>query len=326
MPWKGEKDPYKIWLSEIILQQTRVEQGLEYYKKFIYTYPTVTKLAFAPIDDVLKLWEGLGYYSRCRNLHHTACYIAFELDGKFPSTYIELLKLKGVGAYTAAAISSFAFNEPRAVVDGNVQRVLSRYFGITTPIDSTNGKKLYADLAQSLIDVDQPASYNQAIMDFGATICKPQQPLCDSCPFIKDCQAYAHDQVRSLPVKEKKLIRKIRYFNYFIIETPSGIMVRKRESKDIWNGLNEFFLVESDAPLKDPAATISKTLSTGVKTVHQISSYRQLLTHQEIKGTFYKVNLEEAPEKDGYNFISREQISRIAFPRIINQFLSEHPF
>ncbi|HLA58283.1 MAG TPA: hypothetical protein VK622_05965, partial [Puia sp.] len=187
MPWKGIKDPYKIWLSEIILQQTRVEQGWSYYEKFVKAFPTIDDLARAPEEKVFKLWEGLGYYSRCKNLIHTARYISSELNGIFPDNYEDILLLKGIGPYTAAAISSFAFNEPRAVVDGNVQRVLSRYFGIAIPIDSLQGKKLFQELAQTLLDKSFAGIYNQEIMDFGAVVCKPQNPLCTQCVHQQNC-------------------------------------------------------------------------------------------------------------------------------------------
>jgi len=185
MPWKGEKDPYKIWLSEIILQQTRVEQGLEYYNRFVKVFPEINKLAKAPDKKIFKLWEGLGYYTRCRNLITTARFIVKEKKGVFPQTYEEIISLKGVGPYTAAAISSFAFNLPHAVVDGNVYRVLSRVFGIKKPVDSTEGKKYFNGLANELLSKEQPGIYNQAIMDFGAIICKPSSPLCTACVFRK---------------------------------------------------------------------------------------------------------------------------------------------
>ncbi|MGZ5254173.1 MAG: A/G-specific adenine glycosylase [Flavitalea sp.] len=326
MPWKGEKDPYRIWLSEIILQQTRVEQGWEYYNRFVKTYPNVDALASAPPDDVMKLWEGLGYYSRCRNLHETAKFISEKLSGKFPSTYEGLLELKGVGSYTAAAIGSFAFDIPVAVIDGNVQRIIARYFGICTPIDTTHGKKLYNNLAVKLLAVESPALYNQAIMDFGATICKPQKPLCTECPYNKDCEAYLYDNVKMLPVKEKKMVRKQRYFNYFLVSNQNGILMRKRSGKDIWQSLFEFFLVESDAPLADPLATIH-LIFPGAK-LGKVSGkqYRQLLTHQVIHGQFYTIEVNKVKIPEGYEFISTAEISKIAFPGIINLFLEEHPF
>ena len=218
MPWKGEKDPYKIWLSEIILQQTRVEQGLAYYTNFIKTFPTVHQLAKAPDEKVFKLWEGLGYYSRCRNLLATARFISKELKGKFPDNYESIKALKGIGPYTAAAISSFAYNLPHAVVDGNVFRVLARVFGISKSIDSTEGKKQFTVLAEELLDKNHPGLYNQAIMDFGAVICKPAAPLCDTCVFKKECYAFRHNKVNALPVKEKKINIKKRWFYYLVLE------------------------------------------------------------------------------------------------------------
>jgi len=208
MPWKGEKDAYKIWLSEIILQQTRVEQGWDYYNRFIERFPQIQLLADAKDEEVFKLWEGLGYYSRCKNLLATARFITQEKRGIFPSAYKDILHLKGVGPYTAAAIASFAFNLPHAVVDGNVSRVLSRFFGIATPIDSTAGKQEFTALAQALLDQQSPGIYNQAIMDFGATICKPQLPLCADCPLQAECTAFQTGKISDLPVKEKKLQKK----------------------------------------------------------------------------------------------------------------------
>lgn len=204
MPWKGEKDPYKIWLSEIILQQTRVEQGLSYYNNFIKTFPDIQQLAKAKDEKIFKLWEGLGYYTRCRNLIASARFVAKEKKGKFPDSYEEIKALKGVGPYTAAAISSFAFNLPHAVVDGNVFRVLARVFGIDKPTDTTEGKKYFTQLAEELLDKKRPGLYNQAIMDFGAMICKPASPLCATCCFKKHCIAFQRDRINELPVKEKK--------------------------------------------------------------------------------------------------------------------------
>jgi A/G-specific adenine glycosylase len=249
MPWKGEKDPYKIWLSEIILQQTRVKQGLDYYNRFITAFPDVHVLAKAPETTVFKLWEGLGYYTRCKNLIATANYISGDLKGKFPDVYEEILALKGVGPYTAAAIGSFAFNLPRAVVDGNVFRVLSRYFGIATAIDSIEGKKLFTSLANDLLDKKNPAAYNQALMDFGATICKPQQPLCTVCVLKKKCSALATGSVNQLPAKEKSITKKTRWFYYVVAEYMGKVYVRKREPKDIWENLYEFILVENNQPV-----------------------------------------------------------------------------
>ena len=247
LPWRGSGNPYYIWLSEIILQQTRVAQGLPYYLKFVESYPTVNALAEAPEADVLKLWQGLGYYSRARNLHFTAKYVAHELGGTFPSTYNGLLLLKGVGDYTASAIASICFKEPTAVVDGNVYRVLSRVFGINTPINSTQGVKEFKLLAQELLDVSQPGIYNQALMEFGARHCVPQNPDCNGCIFNDGCEAFNNNSVGDLPVKLKKLKVKKRYFNYMVILSENNSTVLKqRTGKGIWQGLYEFPLVESE--------------------------------------------------------------------------------
>jgi len=233
MPWKGEKDPYKIWLSEIILQQTRVEQGWKYYEKFITLFPDINKLAAAKDEKIYKLWEGLGYYSRCKNLIETARFISKKLKGKFPDTFEDILSLKGVGNYTASAVASFAYDLPHAVVDGNVFRVLSRVFGIKKPIDSTEGKKLFSQLAFELLDKKRPGIYNQALMDFGAVICKPQNPLCHSCVLKDHCFAYKKGLVNKLPVKEKKIKITTRWFNYLVIGYNDKIYIHKRTSNDI---------------------------------------------------------------------------------------------
>ncbi len=249
LPWKHIDDPYLVWLSEIILQQTRVDQGLAYYERFKATFPTVEDLAAATQDEVFKLWEGLGYYSRARNLHASAKFVAHNLNGIFPNTYKTLLQLKGVGPYTAAAVASFSFGLPHAVVDGNVYRVLSRFTNSATPIDSTEGKKEYALLAQQLLDQDQPALYNQAIMDVGATICTPKKPVCEQCPLIRKCAAYETGTIGERPIKVKKLTRKTRYFQFLLLKHPKGYLLQKREGKDIWQGLYQFPLLETKVPI-----------------------------------------------------------------------------
>ncbi|MEO7120115.1 MAG: A/G-specific adenine glycosylase, partial [Ginsengibacter sp.] len=245
MPWKGEKDPYKIWISEIILQQTRVQQGLDYYNRFIKAWPDVKSLATAKEQEVYKMWEGLGYYSRCRNLIASAKYINEELNGKFPLKYEEILSLKGIGTYTAAAIASFAYNQPYAVVDGNVFRVLARFFGIQTAVDTSLGKKLFGNLATELLDKKNPAEYNQAIMDFGAVVCKPLQPLCLECPLQVECIAFKKNLTDKLPLKEKSIKRRERFFNYILIEQNNKLYVNQRSAKDIWQNLYEFILLET---------------------------------------------------------------------------------
>ena len=247
LPWRKTNNPYFIWLSEIMLQQTRVAQGLSYYLKFTEAFPTVFDLAKADESTVLKMWQGLGYYSRARNLHFTAKQIANEFNGEFPSTYKEIIKLKGIGDYTASAIASFAFDEPSAVVDGNVYRVLSRYFGIKTPINSSAGIKEFKELAQTLIDKENPANYNQAIMEFGAIQCKPKKPMCLFCPLSESCVALQKNLIEVLPVKGKKIKVRNRYFNFLVIKTDDNkTILQMRKGKGIWQGLYQFPLIESD--------------------------------------------------------------------------------
>ena len=328
MPWKGEKDPYKIWLSEIILQQTRVEQGRAYYERFIVNYPAVQHLSEAKDDDVFKLWEGLGYYSRCKNLLATARIITNDYNGVFPALYNDILLLKGIGPYTAAAIASFAFNLPHAVVDGNVYRVLARCFGIRTPSDSTEGKKLFSALAGNCLDKKQPALYNQAIMDFGATVCTPANPLCNSCPLQKTCLAYAKNLVAILPVKTKQLIKKDRWFTYFIIEAAGNILVRKRIEKDIWQNLHEFLLEENAEPKTYSNKTIKQLLKQRLPVDIEFASmsdvFMQKLTHQTIYARFIKVSAKSTfiPPADFF-FQPEKALTDLAFPKTITQFLQQ---
>lgn len=295
MPWKGEKDPYLIWLSEIILQQTRVEQGLPYFEAFKTRYPTVGHLAAAPADEVMRLWQGLGYYSRARNLHHTAKHVQQELGGSFPNNFEGLKKLKGVGEYTAAAIASFAFGEPRAVVDGNVIRVLARVFGIGTPFDTTEGKKEFAHLAQKLIDVQQPGAYNQAIMDFGATVCTPQNPLCGECPLCKYCKALKNDRVEELPVRKNRVAVKERYFNYLFISNGKQLFIEKRTDKDIWNDLYQLPLIETPKPLiKGIHGAVQAHLPGLSFEIRGYSKpFTQQLTHRKIHARFIELELKD---------------------------------
>lgn len=327
MPWKGEKDPYKIWLSEIILQQTRVEQGWEYYLRFVKKFPHIKKLATAKDDEVFKLWEGLGYYSRCRNLLATARFINTELGGKFPGDYNNIVQLKGVGPYTASAIASFAFNQPYAVVDGNVNRVLARFFGIQTAIDNAAGKKIFAVLAQELLDLQEPGLYNQAIMDFGATVCKPQLPLCVECMLSKHCAAYNTGKVNELPVKEKKIIKKKRWFYYVVMELNGRFFVRKREGKDIWQNLHEFILVEWPAKIDAGELTTTaefKSIIPSAITLLEISKeYKQQLTHQTIHAVFIQVKMTGGQEPKGYEPVNSRHLKQKAFPRLLNDFLED---
>ena len=325
MPWKGEKDPYKIWLSEIILQQTRVEQGWKYYEKFIAVFPDINRLAAAKDEKIYKLWEGLGYYSRCKNLIETARFISKKLNGIFPDKFEDILSLKGVGNYTASAIASFAHNLPYAVVDGNVFRVLSRVFGIKKPIDSTEGKKFFSQLAFELLDKKKPGIYNQALMDFGAVICKPQNPCCNNCVLRSHCFAFKNDLVNKLPVKEKKVKITTRWFNYLVIEFRGKVYIRKRTANDIWKNLHEFVLIETSSN-----ASVNKVLATAEKdNILNKKSYKllsvspisfQQLSHQKIQGRFIKITLRKELVLPGFKPVSSKQLSRHAFPRFINAY------
>ena len=329
MPWKGEKDPYKIWLSEIILQQTRVEQGLAYYNRFISTYPTVFDLAKAKDQTVFKLWEGLGYYNRCRNLLATAKEIVKTFNGKFPNDYETLLTLKGVGPYTAAAIASFAFNAPHAVLDGNVFRVIARYEGIDVPTDTTAGKKIFETRAAALLDKKRAGLYNQAIMDFGATVCKPLAPTCNLCPLQKTCVAHATAQVNQLPIKEKQLVKKERRFYYFLLQVNDEIWVTERKHKDIWQGLFEFYLLGAEKKMLWNETTVQQFLkeqlgTSSIKLLHRSLEIKQQLTHQIITAQFIRVALTKKPSSiTSGKWQKIGQIKKLPFPKLINQYLGE---
>ena len=325
MPWKGEKNPYFIWLSEIILQQTRVEQGLPYFLNFKQKYPTVKELANAPEDEVMKLWQGLGYYSRARNLHETAKNIQTNFEGKFPQNFEGLIKLKGVGDYTASAIASFAFGEKKAVVDGNVIRVLARVFGIDLASDTTEGKKKFAALAQQLIDDKEPGPYNQAIMDFGAVVCSPQNPNCDTCPFQKFCVAYQQNRIEELPVKKKKIKVLDRHFNYLVIKSKDEIFIRKRTGNDIWKNLYELPMFETAKALKkDIKVAVAEYLGTNN---FDITTYTkgpvQLLTHRKIHAQFIEIELQNFKKlafSDALK-IKLTTLKSYAFPKTVHFFL-----
>ena len=329
MPWKGEKDPYRIWLSEIMLQQTRVEQGMGYYRRFLTAYPDVKQLARAPEKDVMKLWEGLGYYSRCRNLIHTARYIAGECGGVFPSSYDAIRGLKGVGPYTAAAIASFAFNLPHAVVDGNVIRLLSRVFGIDAPADTAEGKKIFTDLAEAALDPVAPGTYNQAIMDFGATICKPLAPSCPQCPLHNSCYAFTSGRVADLPAKKKKTAVRKRWFYYLVMEYRGKIAIRERGEKDIWRGLYEFPMVEMPAE-----KTTHKVLQAAVKAgllekgnfilTHVTLPRQQQLSHQLIRAVFLRIQLNQSkPADKQMKLVPKRKLAEFPFPRVIHAYLQQ---
>jgi A/G-specific adenine glycosylase len=286
-------------------------------------------LANAEENSVFKHWQGLGYYSRCKNLIASARFIAFELGGKFPTTYQSILALKGVGSYTAAAIASFAYNLPNAVVDGNVLRVLARYFGIDKQIDSAEGKKYFAQLAQTLLDTASPALHNQAIMDFGATICKPKLPLCSTCFLQKQCIAVKNNMVNNLPVKAKKLLKKNRFFYYIIASFENKFYVRKRVEKDIWQNLWEFILLERTKRVEMDDFLTSPEFSTTVGKKYYLKKvsvfYKQQLTHQIIEGVFFHIELNAALKNELYTAVSKKELAKLAFPRIITNYFEKMP-
>jgi A/G-specific adenine glycosylase len=324
LPWKKSKSPYHIWLSEIILQQTRVEQGTPYYLAFTHRFPSVGDLAGAPLEDVLKTWEGLGYYSRARNLHQAARQLVSDFDGVFPADYHQLLQLKGVGAYTAAAIASFAFDLPYAVLDGNVFRVLSRYFGIDVPIDSTEGKKLFSKLAQECLDTDHPARHNQAIMDFGALVCIPQNPTCHNCPLSGDCIASRENKVRLLPVKSKKIIKQQRHFNFLVISDGNKTIVQQRDDRDIWKGLHQFPMLETENLESHLTAADFGISHSDISSFRLSEVYKQTLTHRFIIAHFIEMRVSEiiAIPKE-FQRVAVSAISQLAFPRIIRDYLED---
>ncbi len=329
LPWRDTRNPYLIWLSEIILQQTRIEQGLAYYINFAESYPDVLSLAKAKEDDVLKMWQGLGYYSRARNLHAAAKQIASEFAGKFPSDYKSIRSLRGVGDYTAAAIASFAFDEKYPVVDGNVFRFLSRYFGIETPIDTMAGKKEFTKIAGELMKDLPPATFNQAIMEFGARQCKPGIPDCNGCPLAASCFAYNKKSIASFPVKKNKIRTRNRYFNYLVIHQKDSVYIKKRSNKDIWLGLHDFPLIETKKRMKEATILQSaewKETFGGRKTklVSVSPEYKHVLSHQLIYARFYEVSIDQMKEPDSeWKKVKRNAINRYAVPKLIENYLKE---
>ncbi|TAM94689.1 MAG: A/G-specific adenine glycosylase [Chitinophagaceae bacterium] len=336
MPWKGEKDPYKIWLSEIILQQTRVEQGKPYYERFIQKYPTVTDLAKAEEQEVFRLWQGLGYYNRCKNMLAAAHKIVIEHQGKFPGIYEHILALPGVGEYTAAAIASFAFGLPYAVVDGNVQRVLARFFGIREAVNNGRGKKIFASLAQEVLEKKNPAVWNQAIMDFGATVCTPQKPDCTTCLLQKDCFAFQQKMVNRLPIKtiRAKVIK--RYFTYVVISGRGKVYIHKRSGQDIWQNLYEFPLFEENefseiSEFLQKKAVHDLLHENSTKCFPSFRIYKQPLTHQIIYARFLHIKIKTSqtlPKNIQNDFfpVSTGELKRYAFPKIILEYMIDTNF
>ncbi|MEJ0031210.1 MAG: A/G-specific adenine glycosylase [Bacteroidota bacterium] len=329
LPWRETKNPYRIWLSEVILQQTRVNQGLPYYLKFVEAFPTVIDLAKAAEDTVLRLWQGLGYYSRARNLHRCAKVITEKYDGTFPSTFEELLELPGIGSYTAAAIASIAFDRKVAVVDGNVYRVLARIFGVAKDISSNEGKKYFWELANELISGDRSGDHNQAVMEFGAIHCTPLAPKCDTCPFNKKCVAFNRDMIRQLPVNEKKISKRTRYFFYFILRNGNKIAMKKRTGRDIWNGLYEFHLVEADSEKNLTAIVKKDPVLCLLKNVKEVGNIKHVLTHQTLFIKFFETSLnQEILTKhhkafDSLSFISIKKANDLPKPIAITNYLEQ---
>lgn len=318
MPWKGEKSPYKIWISEIILQQTRVQQGWDYYLDFLEKFPTLQDLAGADIDEVLKAWQGLGYYSRARNLHQGARQVIERFDGHLPADYHALLKISGIGPYTAAAIASFAFSLPYAVVDGNVVRILARYFGVETAFDTTEGKRIFAEVADKVLDTADPGRFNQAMMDFGATICTPTAPRCDICPLTEQCLAFRSDKISDLPVKSKKIIRRERFFNYFIIRSGDSCLLFRRQKGDIYAGMYEFLLWESrDKPTTNHIDQWLHKNGVNGRSEFLCSLPPQILTHQKINATFHIIYVAVMPQLESAIEVAVVDLHKFAFPKFI---------
>lgn len=329
LPWRDTRDPYKIWLSEIILQQTRVNQGLPYYLKFVEKYPSVDALASASQQDVLRLWQGLGYYSRARNLHDCAKQVVADYGSSFPRTFTELKKLKGVGDYTAAAIASIAYKEPAAVVDGNVFRVLSRVFGIEIPIDTNPGKKIFVALANELVSQKMPDTHNQAVMEFGATLCTPRNPSCGDCILRPGCFAAQNNLQLSLPVKSRSISVRDRYFYYFVIQRGNSYLMKKRTEKDIWQGLFDFFMIEETKPIKleKLITRFNSIYSLDVQAADLVLSdtYKHILSHQVINARFiFLKKVSNNFAKEPFAFYSTKKIEDLPKPVLISRFLSDY--
>jgi len=330
LPWRRFPDPYKVWLSEIILQQTRVEQGLPYYEAILQRFPDVRTLAEAPLDDLLKLWQGLGYYSRARNLHTAAKQVVKEFGGVFPKNYSTLLRLKGVGEYTAAAISSIVYGEPKAVVDGNVYRVLSRLFNIDTPINSTEGKRIFSTLAAEILDQEHPSRHNQAIMEFGALQCVPVRPDCSSCPLAAHCQGLAAERVAELPVKSKGVSKKERYFLYLVPTDGQHTWMQQRMEKDIWQNLWEFPLIETAKPLSMERILEEPLLKTWFGEAYTIGnnlSFKHILSHRIIHATFLPIRIQQIKNiPTSWTIVSMDKIDTFAVSKMTENFINKYTF
>lgn len=329
LPWRNTKDPYLIWVSEIILQQTRINQGINYYYNFTKTFPDVESLANAKTDHVLKIWQGLGYYSRARNMHFTANHIVNNLNSKFPNTFDELKKLKGIGDYTAAAIASFSFNQPVPVVDGNVFRVLARLFNINESTQTSKGKMIFFNKANELIDRKNPGDFNQAIMEFGSLHCTPVNPNCENCPFRDSCIAYANNTIDQLPVKKQKIKIHNRYFHYLHITYKNNILIEQRIQEDIWKLLYQFPLIETSSKINEQELFNNskwKQLFNNNQTTIKSSvvSITHILSHQKIHAWFYQIEIDELTPflKNNYKLIPIGDIHKYSIPKLIDNYLS----
>lgn len=324
LPWRDDPRPYYVWLSEIILQQTRVAQGLDYFHRFVETFPRVEDLASADEDTILKLWQGLGYYNRARNLHKAAKQVVEEFDSRFPETYYELIQLKGVGPYTASAIASIAFNEPKAVVDGHVIRVIARLKGVTEPVDTTAIQRLIQTHADELINTDRPGDHNQAMMELGALVCTPRNPSCLECPLRDHCVAFEMGSVERIPMKSKKIKRRSRYFHYLVADVAGKVAIRQRGNQDIWSGLFEFPMIESETDEVLDLSTFEAAFHLNDTQLVEVNQApKHVLSHQDLHAHFYHVRTSDI-SGDGIRIIESAELHRFALPRLIDRYLEKY--
>jgi A/G-specific adenine glycosylase len=332
LPWRETCDPYKIWLSEVILQQTRVTQGTDYYHRFLVAFPEVQSLAAADEQEVLKLWQGLGYYSRARNMHHTAKEVVEKHNGIFPQSATGLKKLKGIGDYTAAAIASICFDEPTAVLDGNVARVISRLYAIDTPVDTNNGRTIITELANSLLDTNHPGTFNQAVMELGALVCTPKSPACNTCPLAFACEALKRKQIESFPVKTPKKTPTVRHLNYLVIsfikDREEFILMRKRTGNDIWKNMYDFPCIET-GDASDTTDVLDRCVKSGLLggfpfiVKHVSDKYIHQLSHRRLLAKFIRIEVHGVPTlRDNITFVREDKIAELPLPRLIDRYLA----
>ena len=328
LPWRANNVPYYVWVSEIILQQTRVDQGTDYFLRFIEKFPDIQSLASAPEIEVLKIWQGLGYYSRARNMHIAARQVISEFNGQFPETYDTIKKLKGIGEYTAAAIASISFGLPYAAIDGNVYRVISRIFGIATPIDSTTGKKEFINLAMELINLQNPGTFNEAMMEFGALQCTPRNPGCITCPFQNQCSAFSRNVVTQYPVKTNKTKVRHRFFNYLYLEYEQSFFLEKRVTNDIWQNLYQLPLIETSKAISCEELLFSENFRAWFDhsqiTIESVSAeIIHILSHQKLHVRFIEITTTKPHMDSNWIKIRPEEVSEYPVPKVIDNFLME---